>query len=134
MSIIICIYAIKFIIALSFIMAGAICLGPDQCTVSDPIASGFLGAGIGIIFSGILSIFIYNMEMKSDKCNVSNPIVLFVCTKITISLVLLIVGISILNTKVLVAGGLIGASISMIICSFVSLTLFGMCLSGCAPR
>lgn len=127
--------AIKFLVAIGLIMSGAMC-GPYRHTCSDSVSGGLIGSGIGIIFSGCLStLLIYSLDQIQDRTRIDIfRIRIFFGIKIAIALILLIPGcvcLSVAHACIIpnsLGGGLIGASVGIVISSIFSATLVGLCV------
>lgn len=119
---------LKVVAAVSFIIAGSICLN-TTCAIDEDLSASFIGFGLSIIFSACLSYILYSIATK-NKYNVRSRNILFVFSiKIAVAIILLIIGMSILKANHLIAAGFIGAGGGTMLFTLVSITLMALYLS-----
>ena len=115
------IYIFKLLIGISFIIAGSVCLSNGDCSISDGVSSGFVGAGVGLAFGTVVSFFAFVLSESSP--NKKPKMGIFIGVKFLISLILMIAGVASLHNDRM-GGGLIGTSLGIFFGSVVSVALF----------
>lgn len=127
-----CIFFAKFFVATIFIIAGGVCVHNDNCSIDNRISIGFIGFGLGIVASSVVSIVLVilmtGLEMVTTW-DVLRSMHIFLA-KFLVGLVLLVVGI-VYNVgddpnEYTYGSGMIGASFGVGLGSVISFTMISM--------
>jgi len=119
----------KSIIAAIFFVCGVICLSTNTCSVSRSIDTGFVGAGLGILWNACIIACVYESSKKIPSDQLKSKTMRFFVIKYIIDSIIIILGGG-LSCKYIIGSGILGCGIGMICSTTVSLILMFLAMIG----
>lgn len=117
-----CLVFLKIVITVTLISVGASCLVNENCSLTQYEAAGFVGSGIGVFFSSLISLFCFFIMGHIESEKRKSRILAYIALKIFLALVLLIPGLVIISQNI-IGAWLIGMSVGSICSTLVSSTI-----------